>query len=1031
MEADAPQIDQNLYSRQLGAYGIEAMGKLVTLRVYLHGLRGLGIEIAKNLILAGPKRVVIQDDTLVELRDLGSNFYCQESHVGKVTRAQASLEQLKLLNPYVDVQIRSGPVLTDELANYDVVVFTDYYQRDNLIEFNKFCRNRDKPIGFIFGGCLGLYGFTFVDFGQKFSCFDPTGEEVKQAIVAAITNDSPGQVTTHEEKRHGFVDGDYVRFKEVEGMSEVNNNQYQIKVLSPFAFTIDADTTNFGKYVRNGLAEQVKVPVTVTFKGLEESLQAPLGTDLPPFENPDLEKWGRPEHLHIALLSLLDFVFQNKRLPTLNDEADAAQFLELYKKQNSHTLEIEGSVKVEEVNEELVKNIARFADAQTSPHAAFFGGIIAQEVVKYTGKFMPLRQWFHYENFELLPEGPANRAPLGTRYDDQISIFGQEFQEKLMNKNLFLVGAGALGCEFIKQFALTGFCCGDKGKLTCTDDDNIEISNLNRQFLFRKENVGSSKSQTACEVGHRMNKDLRVEALKLRVSPENDEVFNDKFWEGLDAITNAVDNVKARLFVDSRCVFYGKHLFESGTLGTKCNTQVVVPHQTQSYGDSQDPAEESIPLCTLKNFPYQIEHTIQWARDYFEGIFVEGPNEYQKYSENPEKYLQDVSKELKQQQNLLRSKLETVDKIAREFNSASHESCVKLARNMFQDLFHNMIAQLLYTFPADHKTESGVLFWSGLKRLPKILNFSDLDDIHAGFIHSTANLFAYIFGLPPISNVEETKKIASGIIVSEYKPKNVVIKENDKDTREEKAEDDDVRISQLTQLLSTAQISEKKKINTIEFEKDDDSNFHIDFISAVANLRARNYGIEEVSRHKVKMIAGKIIPAIATATAMIVGAVGFEMYKFVGQKKIEVYRNAFCNLAIPMWIMSETLPPIKNTDKEYDPIMMGPVKAVPSGWTSWDKIDVEGPMTLQGIFDYVREKYQVNLSIVTIGDTMIYTSGMTPATRLQMTPEEAYKQIRGVDFPPLRKFIEITASGETVEDNVDAIIPPIRYIRKI
>ena len=48
-----------------------------------------------------------------------------------------------------------------------------------------------------------------------------------------------------------------------------------------------------------------------------------------------------------------------------------------------------------------------------------------------------------------------------------------------------MVGAGALGCEFIKQFALTGLCCGPKGKLTCTDDDNIEISNLNRQFLFR------------------------------------------------------------------------------------------------------------------------------------------------------------------------------------------------------------------------------------------------------------------------------------------------------------------------------------------------------------------------------------------------------------------------------------------------------------------------------------------------------------------------------------------------------------------
>ncbi len=154
-----------------------------------------------------------------------------------------------------------------------------------------------------------------------------------------------------------------------------------------------------------------------------------------------------------------------------------------------------------------------------------------------------------------------------------------------------------------------------------------------------------------------MNKHLNVEALKLRVSPENHQIFTDDFWESLDLVTNAVDNIKARQFVDSRCVFYGKPLFESGTLGTKCNSQVIIPHETQSYNDSRDPDEESIPLCTLKNFPYLIEHTIQWARDLFEGVFVEGPNEYMKYAENPAKYLQSVQTEFKRQPSMLRSKV--------------------------------------------------------------------------------------------------------------------------------------------------------------------------------------------------------------------------------------------------------------------------------------------------------------------------------------------------------------------------------------
>lgn len=57
-------------------------------------------------------------------------------------------------------------------------------------------------------------------------------------------------------------------------------------------------------------------------------------------------------------------------------------------------------------------------------------------------------------------------------------------------------------------------------------------------------------------------------------------------------------------------MYYHKPLLESGTLGTKGNTQVVIPFMTESYSSSQDPPEKSIPICTLKNFPNAIEHTI-------------------------------------------------------------------------------------------------------------------------------------------------------------------------------------------------------------------------------------------------------------------------------------------------------------------------------------------------------------------------------------------------------------------------------------
>ena len=108
----------------------------------------------------------------------------------------------------------------------------------------------------------------------------------------------------------------------------------------------------------------------------------------------------------------------------------------------------------------------------------------------------------------------------------------------------------------------------------------------------------------------------------------------------------------------------------------------------------------------------------------------------------------------------------------------------------------------------------------------------------------------------------------------------------------------------------------------------------------MANLRARNYSIKEVDNFKVKLIAGKIIPALATTTAMIVGAVGIEILKHVLGKPIQKMKNAFINLALPLWQFTEPMPAIKNVDQEMDVIMGMPSKAIPPNWTTWDVIEI-------------------------------------------------------------------------------------------
>lgn len=157
-----------------------------------------------------------------------------------------------------------------------------------------------------------------------------------------------------------------------------------------------------------------------------------------------------------------------------------------------------------------------YARCQISPVASFWGGIGAQEIVKSTGKFSPLNQWLHHDFFDTIQKGDRV-VKKDCRYNDYELLFSNKYIEQAKKIKTFMVGAGALGCEYIKMFALMGL--GTKGEIAVTDDDNIEVSNLNRQFLFRKENVGHNKCACATAVGKRMNEEVIFNAYQLRVDP--------------------------------------------------------------------------------------------------------------------------------------------------------------------------------------------------------------------------------------------------------------------------------------------------------------------------------------------------------------------------------------------------------------------------------------------------------------------------------------------------------------------------------
>ncbi|KAL2171702.1 hypothetical protein VTG60DRAFT_1998 [Thermothelomyces hinnuleus] len=1000
------EIDESLYSRQLYVLGHEAMKRMIASNVLIVGLKGLGVEIAKNVALAGVKSLTLYDPAPVAIADLSSQFFLRPGDVGK-PRDQVTAPRVAELNAYTPVRVHESASLQDNLAQFDkyqVVVLTNTPLRTQKI-VGDYCH--EKGIYFIVADTFGLFGSVFCDFGKNFTVIDATGENPVNGIVAGI--DETGLVSALDETRHGLEDGDYVTFSEIEGMEALNDCEpRKVTVKGPYTFSI-GDVSGLGQYKRGGLFRQVKMPKFLDFKRISDALKDPE------FVISDFAKFDRPQQLHIGIQALHAFVETHGRLPRPMNEEDALEIVGSAKKiAQADDVEVE-------FDEKLLKELSYQAMGDLSPMAAFFGGLTAQEVLKaVSGKFHPVKQYMYFDALEALPTGSTRSEelckPIGSRYDGQIVVFGREFQEKIANIKQFLVGAGAIGCEMLKNWAMIGLGTGPNGRITVTDMDSIEKSNLNRQFLFRPKDVGQMKSECAARAVEAMNNELEghIVTLKDRVSPETEHIFSEEFWNELDGVTNALDNVEARTYVDRRCVFFHKPLLESGTLGTKGNTQVVLPRITESYSSSQDPPEQSFPMCTLRSFPNRIEHTIAWARELFESSFVKPAETANLYLTQPN-YLETT---LKQGGNEKATLEMLVDYLKNE-RALTFEDCVQWARMLFEKQYNNAIQQLLYNFPKDAVSSTGTPFWSGPKRAPDPLKFDPNNKTHFSFIEAATNLHAFNYNI----NVKgKTKgdylRALDSMIIPDFSPDaNVKIQADDKDpdpNAEAGAFDDEAELQRLIGELPDPKSLAGFKLTPVEFEKDDDTNYHIDFITAASNLRAENYKIEPADRHKTKFIAGKIIPAIATTTALVTGLVVLELYKIIdGKKNIEQYKNGFVNLALPFFGFSE---PIASPKVEYK----GPNGKVTLD-KIWDRFEV-GNITLRELIDDF-EKRGLTIAMLSSGVSLLFASFFPPAKqkdRLDMKLSELVESVTKKPIPShqtelIFEVVTEDADGEDVE----------------
>ena len=297
-EAANGSIDESLYSRQLYVLGHEAMKKMGSSRVLVVGMRGLGVEIAKNIALAGVKSLTLFDPQPAKIQDLSSQFFLHPGDVGQ-PRADVTAPRVAELNPYTPVSVHMSKDLTSDLSSlkqYQVVVLTDTPLKDQ-ITISDYCH--ENGIYVVITDTYGLFGFLFSDFGKNFTVGDPTGENPLNGIVAGIDQD--GLVSALDETRHGLEDGDFVTFTEVEGMEGLNDGTpRKITVKGPYTFSI-GDVSDMGMYKKGGLYQQIKMPKILDFEPFSQQLKQPEQLIS------DFAKFDRPGQLHLGVQALHAF----------------------------------------------------------------------------------------------------------------------------------------------------------------------------------------------------------------------------------------------------------------------------------------------------------------------------------------------------------------------------------------------------------------------------------------------------------------------------------------------------------------------------------------------------------------------------------------------------------------------------------------------------------------------------------------------------------------------------------------------------
>ncbi|GBE58963.1 ubiquitin activating enzyme E1 [Babesia ovata] len=821
------------FSRVSMVVSDEGVESLRQSRVLLVGASKVSSEIITHLLRSGVGTVEIWDP------DVG--------------RAKDVVSQALLLQPDANLKLLEAEPEYEKLCHH-AVIFVDQ-PIHKAIEVNAVTRNKTK---FIYVTSIGVYGLVLSDFGDQHrvqATSDMQNAE-HQASLSADGENAAIEVSADDGILQ-YVPGDIIRISMPKYLMPDNEGNAidtgrlimdaEVLKVEPISeqsvkLVINTDTRDWPKgvfYVR-----KVDAPTNFRFVSLGDLVKGLFG--------------GKPR-LWESLLHLFRRNSINPgRLVIAPSEENAFNekvitvAAALMASQGGQTQPMGNTEKVENdtllakccrrlypnVDKLVIKTFSTLRHVDAPAIVTLMGSLAAQEAIKgLTSMFTPA-EIIMVDRSDIFPNNGVG-----------ISMGDAQAHIQLPSRcGYLLVGAGALGCEYLKLIARMGV-----EYVTVLDDDVVDVSNLTRQNLFTMEDVGSSKAVAAVKNLQRMT-NRRLQSY----TPRN-VAFTENFRLTTKApvkhtvLLSAVDNIHARMLMDNYAVENSHVFVEAGIHGMQCSTFISVPYFTETYGSTvgSEAFLDASASCSVKGVPRTIVDAVFYAIELYSWVFNEQHDIFHKFYTNP--------------LGTIRSALQLGD---------------KHFVNVIESILSN--SQLLSSSLTPHEWAAKAYAAHFKVDLPlKKMLIDAMAGVKKRSMHSVTTT--------PHERLDYTNTLmqdAVNIIESHLRSIKRPLKDQDFITC----------VDAVKRLFSDPGVKKllrqevKMDLQPLSFDENDANDRNCLF--AASNMRAYNFGIGQKDMSTIIKIAKRIVPAISTTVGIAASMAILEIYKALPLMEVASETNA-------------------------------------------------------------------------------------------------------------------------------------------